>query len=404
MGSRSPDSACAPARPQLPAPTADPDPGQAGQFYLSIRPDLVRDVRRTIRQELRSGRRPPRKRKRGGRKGRRVYWGREQLRRLRQSVGDQVCHSSVSALVATWHDAAVLSSAQIQVACASHQRGRLLFSLRAWRRWAPIVQCTAAYRCNMVRSDGVVKPAFQSWRRSVVPSAPPQLYPDPHARPFVCAPVERLRIEVLVDVVLALPVSQLLRHVKLWWQQCSEYLSARLSLIQAFSERRQYVRNLCALRGWLVFSRRRVKGYRIASEFFLRCAWVRWCSAYWEGSACSDSALGESCLELLECDPRVLDRHMEYQQLQKFQQGVRSRTGINACVVCPLPGSKKCSQCKSVWYCSRSCQSAHWSEHKGSGCFKLDTHIVGLLDECSSTDLQYLCTAVKINDDYCEDY
>jgi hypothetical protein len=76
----------------------------------------------------------------------------------------------------------------------------------------------------MVRSDGVVKPAFQSWRKSVVPSAPPQLYPDPHARPFVCAPVEKLPIEVLVDVALVLPVSQLLRHVKLWWQQCSELL------------------------------------------------------------------------------------------------------------------------------------------------------------------------------------
>ena len=234
MGSRSPDSACAPARPQLPAPTADPVPGQAGQFYLSIRPDLVRDVRRTVRQELRSSRRPPRKRRRGGRKGRRVYWVRERLRQLRQSVGDRVCHSSVSALVATWHDAAVLSgsSAQIQVACASHQRGRLLFSLRAWRRWAPIVQCTAAYRCNMVRSDGVVKPAFQSWRKSVVPSAPPQLYPDPHARPFVCAPVEKSPIEMLVEVVLALPVPhRLLRHFKLWQQQCAEYLSARLSLI-----------------------------------------------------------------------------------------------------------------------------------------------------------------------------
>ena len=166
----------------MPAPTADPVPGQAGQFYLSIRQDLVRDVRRTVRQELRSGRRPSRKRRRGGRKGRRVYWGREQLRRLRQSVGDQVCHSSVSALVATWHDAAVLSSAQIQVACVSHQRGRLLFSLRAWRRWAPIVRCAAVYRYNMASS--------------------PQLYPDPLARPFV--PVRPAAGDLMAQVLRGL--------------------------------------------------------------------------------------------------------------------------------------------------------------------------------------------------------
>ena len=75
-----------------------------------------------------------------------MYWGREQLRRLRQSVGDQVCHSSISALVAIWHDAAVLSSARIKIR-ASHQHTRILFSLRAWRRWAPIAQCATAYRC-----------------------------------------------------------------------------------------------------------------------------------------------------------------------------------------------------------------------------------------------------------------
>ena len=67
-----------------------------------------------------------------------MYWVREQLRKLRQSVGGQVCHSSVSALVATLYDAAVLSStvlssAQIQVVCASRQRRRMLFSLRTWR-------------------------------------------------------------------------------------------------------------------------------------------------------------------------------------------------------------------------------------------------------------------------------
>ncbi|KAK7352614.1 hypothetical protein VNO80_18038 [Phaseolus coccineus] len=35
------------------------------------------------------------------------------------------------------------------------------------------------------------------------------------------------------------------------------------------------------------------------------------------------------------------------------------------CAVCRNPGSKKCSRCKSVRYCSQACQEAHWkSEHK----------------------------------------
>lgn len=25
---------------------------------------------------------------------------------------------------------------------------------------------------------------------------------------------------------------------------------------------------------------------------------------------------------------------------------------------------KRCSQCRSVWYCSAECQKGHWSEHK----------------------------------------
>ena len=34
---------------ELPAPTVDPVLGQADQFYLSSRQDLVRDVRRAVR-------------------------------------------------------------------------------------------------------------------------------------------------------------------------------------------------------------------------------------------------------------------------------------------------------------------------------------------------------------------
>ncbi|XP_047170037.1 ubiquitin carboxyl-terminal hydrolase 18-like [Vigna umbellata] len=39
----------------------------------------------------------------------------------------------------------------------------------------------------------------------------------------------------------------------------------------------------------------------------------------------------------------------------------------SVCAVCRNPGSKKCSRCKSVRYCSQACQQAHWkSEHKMS--------------------------------------
>lgn len=34
------------------------------------------------------------------------------------------------------------------------------------------------------------------------------------------------------------------------------------------------------------------------------------------------------------------------------------------CAVCGNPGTKKCSQCKAVFYCSTECQRKHWPEHK----------------------------------------
>ena len=48
-----------------------------------------------------------------------LHWGREQLWRLRQSVGDQACHSSISALVAIghWHNAKVLSWRRFKLFC-----------------------------------------------------------------------------------------------------------------------------------------------------------------------------------------------------------------------------------------------------------------------------------------------
>lgn len=40
---------------------------------------------------------------------------------------------------------------------------------------------------------------------------------------------------------------------------------------------------------------------------------------------------------------------------------------IKECHVCQKPAAKKCSRCKSINYCSASCQKADWQKHK-SGC------------------------------------
>ena len=35
------------------------------------------------------------------------------------------------------------------------------------------------------------------------------------------------------------------------------------------------------------------------------------------------------------------------------------------CILCGASGStKKCSSCKTAYYCSRDCQMAHWKTHK----------------------------------------
>ena len=36
----------------------------------------------------------------------------------------------------------------------------------------------------------------------------------------------------------------------------------------------------------------------------------------------------------------------------------------NTCAVCKKVAHMKCSLCGLVWYCSPTCQKAHWAEHK----------------------------------------
>ncbi|XP_020588084.1 ubiquitin carboxyl-terminal hydrolase 18-like [Phalaenopsis equestris] len=67
--------------------------------------------------------------------------------------------------------------------------------------------------------------------------------------------------------------------------------------------------------------------------------------------------------------------------------------GASECPVCARPASKKCSRCKSVWYCSQVCQSDHWkAEHKSKcrevgSADKFDTIGTGARRKCSAISL-----------------
>lgn len=45
---------------------------------------------------------------------------------------------------------------------------------------------------------------------------------------------------------------------------------------------------------------------------------------------------------------------------------IPGREEVRLCVACGKPGSKRCSRCKKVNYCSGECQGSHWGTHKGS--------------------------------------
>ncbi|KAF5743383.1 ubiquitin carboxyl-terminal hydrolase 18-like isoform X2 [Tripterygium wilfordii] len=48
--------------------------------------------------------------------------------------------------------------------------------------------------------------------------------------------------------------------------------------------------------------------------------------------------------------------------------GIPTKEEENSCAVCGSPGSKKCSRCKSVRYCSLKCQSADWNSGHNRNC------------------------------------
>ena len=59
----------------------------------------------------------------------------------------------------------------------------------------------------------------------------------------------------------------------------------------------------------------------------------------------------------------------EFQHLKKIDMNVclgMPAKGHRDCdnINCPKPGTKTCTRCKEVWYCSKDCQVAHWHNHK----------------------------------------
>merc|ERR1712166_1482667 len=341
-----------PARPSLPAPTAE----SAGQFYSFIRAAMLKDVRRAVRQEIRSAHKKP-GRKRGGRGAelrRKKDFRQEKHRRLQQSIGDRSRSSSVSSHAASAHSCSAHSSSLVQVACDGRRRKFISSSLVAWRRYTQVTRCARDYRANNSRSNRVVKPMFQCWRRSAVLTSTPYLWPDPHARDFV-----------------------------------STHRSMREVLAR-----------------WRELTRHRVELCRISSKFALGRAWGWWCGAVYEISEACVRDLSpavdvrtDSFHELMTYSLPLVGRHREWQEAQEFHRSCSSRGAIITCVVCPQDGPKlkRCSTCKAVWYRSRKCQSAHWPEHKGA-CFKPDLHLVHLLDMCSFADLQRLDLTLKVCD------
>eukprot|EP00111_Clytia_hemisphaerica_P013715 TCONS_00040347-protein len=54
---------------------------------------------------------------------------------------------------------------------------------------------------------------------------------------------------------------------------------------------------------------------------------------------------------------------------------------MNECDICYKDSSFKCSKCKLANYCSKECQTRHWSKHKGN-CVLPTTHVANLSRAC----------------------
>ncbi|KAJ7914332.1 hypothetical protein B0H13DRAFT_1611638, partial [Mycena leptocephala] len=81
------------------------------------------------------------------------------------------------------------------------------------------------------------------------------------------------------------------------------------------------------------------------------------------------------------------DNERNFKAIATTPKNIRTtRTGIHtACTKCfkndgEEPGLelRRCGRCKSVWYCSKECQTTHWSEHK-KHCTEVDGSGIGRL-------------------------
>ncbi|KAJ7759626.1 hypothetical protein B0H16DRAFT_595442 [Mycena metata] len=81
------------------------------------------------------------------------------------------------------------------------------------------------------------------------------------------------------------------------------------------------------------------------------------------------------------------DNERNFKALATTPKDIRAtRTALHtACTKCFKNGSdepslqlRRCGKCKTVWYCSKECQSQHWPTHKKS-CGKVDGSGIGRL-------------------------
>ncbi|EFC44143.1 hypothetical protein NAEGRDRAFT_58086 [Naegleria gruberi] len=60
----------------------------------------------------------------------------------------------------------------------------------------------------------------------------------------------------------------------------------------------------------------------------------------------------------------LLKSGISEESLNELEKSAQSQSTQTICAVCKKAASKKCANCKAVYYCSADCQKKHWSVHK----------------------------------------
>lgn len=85
----------------------------------------------------------------------------------------------------------------------------------------------------------------------------------------------------------------------------------------------------------------------------------------WEGS--TRRPQGDDLAELLDRQLQLAEPgSMRAESLKHVRKWGRDEYGCGKCGKSKEEGKKggMCGKCESIWYCSRTCQVAHWGEHK----------------------------------------